>query len=89
MLGAVTIFDQVRVVTFFVPIVGGLYVRGMSTGAAAASIVAGLIGLLAAWLVITPAFRWADPVLVGVFAAVGAAAAVVFAGRREAAPQET
>ena len=27
-LGAVTIFYQVMVVTFFVPIVGGLYVRG-------------------------------------------------------------
>ena len=88
-LGAVTIFYQVMVVTFFVPIVGGLYVRGMGTAAAGASIVSGLIGLLAAWLVITPAFRWADPVLVGLFAAVGAAAAVVLAGRRKAAPQET
>ena len=88
-LGAVTIFYQVMVVTFFVPIVGGLYVRGMSTRAAAASIVAGLLGLLAAWLVITPAFRWADPVLVGLFAAVGAAASVVVAGRGQLAPQET
>jgi len=88
-LGAVTIFYQVMVVTFFVPIVGGLYVHGMSTRAAAASIVAGLLGLLAAWLVITPAFRWADPVLVGLFAAVGAAASVVVAGRGQLAPQET
>jgi SSS family solute:Na+ symporter len=76
-LGAVQIFYQVMVVTFFVPIVGGLYVRGMDTRAAAASIVAGLIGLLAAWTFITPAFRWADPVLVGVFAAIVAAAVVV------------
>ena len=75
---AVTIFYQVMVVTFFVPIVGGLYVRRMTTRAAAVSIVAGLAGLLAAWLVITPAFRWADPVLVGLFAAcVGAAAAIL------------
>jgi len=88
-LGAVTIFYQVMVVTFFVPIVGGLYVHGMSTRAAAASIVAGLLGLLAAWLVITPAFRWADPVLVGLFAAVGAAASVIVAGRGQLAPQET
>jgi SSS family solute:Na+ symporter len=88
-LGAVTIFYQVMVVTFFVPIVGGLYVRTMSSRAAAASIVAGLAGLLAAWLVITPAFRWADPVLVGLFAACGGAAAVVFAGRRRVDPQET
>jgi solute:Na+ symporter, SSS family len=80
-LGAVQIFYQVMVVTFFVPIVGGLYVRGMDTRAAAASIVAGLIGLCAAWTFITPAFRWADPVLVGVFAAVAAAAVVVFARR--------
>jgi Na+/pantothenate symporter len=69
------------VVTFFVPIVGGLYVRGMDTRAAAASIVAGLIGLFGAWTFITPQFRWADPVLAGVFAAVAAAVVVVFARR--------
>jgi len=78
-LGAVQIFYQVMVVTFFVPIVGGIYVHGMNERGAAASIVAGLIGLCAAWTFITPAYRWADPVLVGVFAAVVAAAAVVFA----------
>jgi SSS family solute:Na+ symporter len=73
---AVTIFYQVMVVTFFVPIVGGLYVKAMTARAAAVSIAAGLWGLLAAWLVITPAFRWADPVLVGLFAAcLGAAVA--------------
>lgn len=88
-LGAVQVFYQVMVVTFFVPIVGGLYVRPMTARAAGVSIVTGLLGLLAAWLVITPAFRWADPVLVGLFAACAGAAAVVFAGRRQALPQET
>jgi SSS family solute:Na+ symporter len=78
-LGAVQAFYQVMVVTFFVPIVGGLYVRGMDTRAAAASIVAGLIGLFAAWTFITPQFRWADPVLAGAFAAIAAAGVVVFA----------
>ena len=77
-LAAVTIFYQVMVVTFFVPIVGGLYVKAMNTRAAAASIAAGLAGLLAAWLVITPAFRWADPVLVGLFAACAGAVASGF-----------
>ena len=77
-LGAVQIFYQVMVVTFFVPIVGGIYVRGLNERGAAASIVAGLIGLCAAWTLITPAYRWADPVLVGVFAAVAAAGAVVW-----------
>jgi SSS family solute:Na+ symporter len=72
-LAAVTIFYQVMVVTFFVPIVGGLYVRRMTTAAAVASIAAGLAGLAVAHRVITPAFRWADPVLVGVGAAVAAA----------------
>ena len=76
-LGAVTMFYQVMVVTFFVPIVGGLYVRRMTTRAAAASIVAGLLGLLAAWLVITPAYRWADPVLVGLFGACLGAASLI------------
>jgi hypothetical protein len=41
------------------------------------SIGGGLAGLLAAYLVITPAFRWADPVLVGLGAAVAGAAVVV------------
>ena len=78
-LGAVQVFYQVMVVSFFVPIVGGLYVRPMTARAAGVSIVAGLLGLLAAWLVITPAFRWADPVLVGLFAALaGAGAAMLF-----------
>jgi SSS family solute:Na+ symporter len=80
-LGAVTIFYQVMVVTFFVPIVGGLYVRGMHAGAAIASIAAGLAGLLAAHLVITPAFRWADPVLIGVGAAVAGAAVMTLTRR--------
>jgi SSS family solute:Na+ symporter len=77
-LGAVTIFYQVMVVTFFVPIVGGLYVKRTTSLSALASVAAGLAGLLAAHLAITPAFRWADPVLVGVAAAVAASVAVMF-----------
>jgi SSS family solute:Na+ symporter len=84
-LGAVTIFYQLIVVTFFVPIVGGLYVKAMTARAAAASIAAGLVGLLAAWLVVTPADRWADPVLVGLFASCAGAAAVTPKGRRQKA----
>jgi SSS family solute:Na+ symporter len=83
-LGAVTMFYQVMVVTCFVPIVGGLYVRRMTTRAAAASIVAGLLGLLAAWLMITPAFRWADPVLVGLFAACAGAGVASGFSRKDA-----
>jgi SSS family solute:Na+ symporter len=82
-LGAVTIFYQVMVVTFFVPIVGGLYIRGMNARAAASAIAAGLVGLLAGWQIVTPAFRWADPVLIGLGAAIAAAGAVVMADRRE------
>jgi solute:Na+ symporter, SSS family len=88
-LGAVQIFYQVMVVTFFVPVVGGLYVRAMDTRGAAASIAFGLLGLVAAWTVITPAFRWADPVLVGVFAAVAAASVSVFIGPPREVRQET
>jgi Na+/pantothenate symporter len=69
------------VVTFFVPIVGGLYVRRLSASAAMMSIGAGLAGLLAAYLAITPAFRWADPVLVGVGAAVAGAAVMTLTRR--------
>jgi SSS family solute:Na+ symporter len=76
-LGAVTIFYQVMVVTFFVPIVGGLYVRRATARSALVSIGAGLAGLLAAHVVITPMVRWADPVLVGLFAAIAAFVAVL------------
>ena len=85
-LGAVQIFYQVMVVTFFVPIVGGIYVRALDTRGAAASIGFGLVGLVAAWTFITPAFRWADPVLVGVFAAIAAAAVVVWMNKESASP---
>jgi solute:Na+ symporter, SSS family len=84
-LGAVQIFYQVMVVTFFVPIVGGLYVQAMTSRAAAVSIISGLLGLVAAWLVITPSWRWADPVIVGLCAAcAGAAAAMIFRRKPEA-----
>ena len=88
-LGAVQIFYQIMVVTFFVPIVGGLYVRAMDSRGAAASIAFGLLGLVTAWTFITPAFRWADPVLVGVSAAVAAAAVFVFATPSREVGQET
>jgi solute:Na+ symporter, SSS family len=88
-LGAVLIFYQVMVVTFFVPIVGGLYVRRMNSRAAAASIAAGFAGLLAGWQVITPAFRWADPILVGLGAAILAAAVSIAAGQGAAVKQDT
>jgi SSS family solute:Na+ symporter len=73
-VNAATIFYQVMVVSFFVPIVGGLYVRRLTERSALASVAAGLLGLLAAYLVIRPMFRWADPVAVGLIAAILGAA---------------
>jgi len=72
-----------------VPIVGGLYVRRMNTTAAVASIVAGLAGLLAGWQIITPAFRWADPVLVGIVAAIFAAGVAMVAANRDRGESHT
>ena len=73
-VNAATIFYQVMVVSFFVPIVGGLYVRRLTERSALASVAAGLLGLLVAYLAIRPMFRWADPVAVGLIAAILGAA---------------
>jgi SSS family solute:Na+ symporter len=80
-VGALTIFYSIIVVSLFVPIVGGLYsARGDAT-AAVSSMAAGLIALFVARFWIAPTYRWADPALVGVIAA-GAVYAMVALLRR-------
>ena len=66
---ALTIFYSVIIVSLFVPIVGGLYLRRPGTAAALASIAAGLVTLFAVRFAVTPVYRWVDPVLSGLLAA--------------------
>jgi SSS family solute:Na+ symporter len=71
---ALTIFYALIGVTFFVPVLGGLYVRAATTHAALASIATGIVVLIVVALVVTPRPAWLDPTLSGIVAA-----AIVFA----------
>ena len=69
-IGAVTVFYSLLVVTLLVPVLGGLFVRRASSRDALAAITAGVVTLFAArWFVRLP---WADPTLAGVLAAAAA-----------------
>jgi SSS family solute:Na+ symporter len=69
-LGTVTqaliIFYATLGVTFFVPIIGGLYVPRAGTAAALAAIVTGLSTLFLVAFVVSPRPRWLDPTMTGI-----------------------
>jgi SSS family solute:Na+ symporter len=66
---ALTIFYALLGVTFFVPIMGGLYVPRASTHAALAAVVTGITTLFIIAFVISPRSTWLDPTLSGIVAA--------------------
>jgi SSS family solute:Na+ symporter len=80
-VGALTIFYQVLVVSLFVPIIGGLYLKRPGPPAAVAAIVAGLVMLFAVRFAVTPRYPWVDPALAGILGA-ALAYAVATAVRR-------
>jgi SSS family solute:Na+ symporter len=75
-IGALTIFYSLLVVTLFVPILGGVYTRQARSGEALAAISAGVAAMLIVRLGFTGAYRWLDPTLAGLIAASTAFAAV-------------
>ena len=72
-LGTVTqaliIFYALLGVTFFVPILGGLYIARAGTAAALAAIVTGISTLFVVACLVTSRPRWLDPTLTGIIAA--------------------
>jgi SSS family solute:Na+ symporter len=74
-IGALTIFYSLLVVTLFVPILGGLYVDRAGQRDALAAIAAGVLTLFVVRFGLAGGYRWLDPALAGL-----TAAAVVFAG---------
>jgi SSS family solute:Na+ symporter len=81
-IGALTVFYSLLVVTLFVPILGGLFSKRAGEGAALASIVAGVLTLLALRVGLFGAPAWVDPALGGIVAAAAAfAAAILLRGR--------
>jgi solute:Na+ symporter, SSS family len=73
-IGALTIFYSLLVVTLFVPILGGLYLPGARERDALAAIAIGVLTLFTVRLGLAGAYAWLDPTLAGV-----SAAAITFA----------
>ncbi|HXG86850.1 MAG TPA: sodium:solute symporter family protein [Vicinamibacterales bacterium] len=80
-IGALTIFYSILVVSLFMPIIGGLYWPRAGTSAAIASIIAGLVALFSIRFFVTPLYRWADPALGGLFIAAAVYVIVALMGR--------
>ena len=68
-IGALTIFYSLLVVTLFVPILGGLYVPRARSREALAAICAGVGTLLVVRFALLPLHPWLDPTLSGLVAA--------------------
>ena len=79
-VGALTIFYSLLVVTLFVPVLGGLYIRRARGSDALAAIVAGVVTMFAVRFGAAGQRLWLDPTLAGLVAA-GIAFAVAIAFR--------
>ena len=78
-IGAVTVFYSLLVVTLLVPVLGGLYLKASSGRDALAAIAAGMLTLFAARWLVAPQLPWVDPALAGILAAAAAfAGSMVF-----------
>ena len=84
-IGAVTVFYSLLVVTMLVPVLGGLYVPRAGTREALAAIGTGVVTLFLARFELAGAFPWLDPALAGIVAA-ALAYCLVLAFRRQSDP---
>lgn len=80
-IGALTIFYSLLVVTLFVPIVGGLYLPAARSASALAAIAAGVLVLFVVRLGVLGGYPWLDPTLAGVLSAAAVFAAVAWGSR--------
>jgi SSS family solute:Na+ symporter len=67
-IGAITVFYSLLVVTLFMPVIGGLYVPRASSREALAAVLAGVITLLVVRFGVAGAYPWVDPALSGIVA---------------------
>jgi SSS family solute:Na+ symporter len=67
-IGAVTIFYSLLVVTLLVPVIGGLYVRRAGSPEALAAVVAGVLALPVVRFGVAGSYPWMDPALAGIIA---------------------
>ena len=67
-IGAVTAFYSLLVVTLFVPVIGGLYIRRAGSPEAIAAVVAGVLTLPVVRFGVAGRYPWMDPALTGIIA---------------------
>jgi SSS family solute:Na+ symporter len=67
-IGAITVFYSLLVVTLFVPVIGGLFVRCAGGREAIAAVAAGVITLIVVRFGVAGAYPWVDPALSGIIA---------------------
>ena len=84
-IGAVTVFYSLLVVTMLVPVLGGLYVHRAGTREALAAIITGVATLFFVRFGVVGRFPWLDPALAGIVAAT-LAYCLVLVFRRESDP---
>lgn len=71
-IGAVTVFYSLLVVTMLVPVLGGLYLPRAGTREALAAIVSGVAALFIVRFALAGSYPWLDPALAGIIAAAAA-----------------
>jgi SSS family solute:Na+ symporter len=76
-IGAITVFYSLLVVTLFVPVIGGLYVRKAGSREAIAAVGAGVMTLLVVRFGVAGSYPWVDPALSGIVASALAFVAVL------------
>ena len=66
MIGAITVFYSLLVVTLFVPVIGGLYTRRAGSPEAIAAVAAGVLTLSVVRFGVAGTYPWVDPALTGI-----------------------
>ena len=67
-IGAITVFYSLLVVTLFVPVIAGLYIRRAGSPEALAAIAAGVVTLAVVRFGVAGIYPWMDPALTGIIA---------------------
>jgi SSS family solute:Na+ symporter len=81
-IGAVTVFYSLLVVTLFVPVIGGLYIRRAGSREAISAVIAGVLTLGVVRFGVAGSYPWVDPALSGIIASAIAYVAVLVFRRR-------
>ena len=67
-IGAITVFYSLLVVTLLVPVIGGLYVRRAGSHEAISAVIAGVLTLGVVRFGVAGSYPWVDPALSGIIA---------------------